>query len=478
MIHVEVGADDEGDLEGDDWTEATYFRRALELAVQGDQIWMKGGLYSLNEGVEQALFPFLIPIGVAVFGGFQGDESHLIERNLTEGNQTVLTGDLEGDDQVNPVSGVTPTPGDRVGRNAAIIVGIIRGDRSTVLDGVTVTGAQPASSPTQDGALSIFRGSPTIRNCRFIGNEWNSRGCVTIDESPEAIIANCLFVDNKGDDSGGVIVVDFASPLIVNCTFARYEVDGDGYAIAFLTAGSGTVANCIFWNDPLPENETPETATSFISISNFPPLLVGNVIQGGVGEVALGEPLLDGGDNVSTRPQFIEGSFRLRADSPARLLGRGVFLPTDSSDLDGDGDFLEALPIDLSGRVIPFSVFGRRCDAGCFQYEPTTDSDLDGYSDSFERTVTGTFSDLYIPLITGLSVGEDAVSLDFKFMKNIRDYTDFVFEGSVLPSGPWTIIDSRRRRSTLLNEREISEGRELMALPGQRFFRVRTVEPK
>jgi len=144
--------------------------------------------------------------------------------------------------------------------------------------------------------------------------------------------------------------------------------------------------------------------------------------------------------------------------------------------LDGDGDSLETLPLDLSGLEIPFSIFGQRCDAGCFQYDlRTADSDLDGFDDRFERTVSGSSLDLYVPLIIGFSTTNEGIFLDFKFVRNLRDFTDFIFEGSVFPNGPWSVIDTRRRRSTSLNDTENSERRELFSLPGQRFFRVRTI---
>jgi len=111
-----------------------------------------------------------------------------------------------------------------VGRNANNIVRILGGNRSTILDGVTLTGAKSNRSSSRDSALSIFRGSPTIRNCRFVGNNLDESGSINIGESPEVIIANCLFVDNEG----AAIFVDRASPLIVNCTFSRNEVDEDG----------------------------------------------------------------------------------------------------------------------------------------------------------------------------------------------------------------------------------------------------------
>jgi len=233
-----------------DWDTSTYFHRALQLSGPGDQIWLKAGLYSPLEGHDPFNGPppyFVIPPEVGVFGGFTGDETELSERSLGENDRSILTGDFDGDDEVDPDTGITLTPHGIKGRNANLLVGILGGGRATVLDGVTLTAVKRARCCSGfDTALSINRGSPTIRNCSFIGNDGAYAGAIFLDESPEAVIANCLFADNEGEDAAGAIDVNLSSPLIVNCTFRGNEVDGDQTALAFSPGGSGIVANCIF----------------------------------------------------------------------------------------------------------------------------------------------------------------------------------------------------------------------------------------
>lgn len=148
---------------------------------------------------------------------------------------------------MDPDTGITLTPHGIKGRNANLLVGILGGGRATVLDGVTLTAVKRARCCSGfDAALSINRGSPTIRNCSSIGNDGAYAGAIFLDESPEAVIANCLLADNEGEDAAGAIDVNLSSPLIVNCTFRGNEVDGDQTALAFSPGGSGIVANCIF----------------------------------------------------------------------------------------------------------------------------------------------------------------------------------------------------------------------------------------
>ncbi len=152
-------------------------------------------------------------------------------------------------------------------------------------------------------------------------------------------------------------------------------------------------------------------------------------------------------------------------------------LPPDQSDFDQDGDRLETLPFDLAGRdytgVWPFL---RQCDAGCFQYDGVNaDSDLDGFSDAFERSVAGNSFGLYIPRITTLTPSGQELLLTFEYVRRVRDFTDFVFEGAAELSGPWTELDGKRIRSAAINATDGSETWQLFSEEGQRFFRVRTI---
>ncbi len=59
------------------------------------------------------------------------------------------------------------------------------------------------------------------------------------------------------------------------------------------------------------------------------------------------------------------GDLRLQADSPAIDAGNNDWLPSDSSDLDGDGDTAEPIPYDLQGfpRIV-----GDAVDLGAYEY--------------------------------------------------------------------------------------------------------------
>lgn len=249
VIHLEPLVDEIGEASGESWSSATYLRRALTLARPGDEIWMKAGFYTPLEGVELVPFrcaSFSLPAGVSLFGGFSGNESNLGERRLSGERQTVLSGDFEGNDVTDLESGVTRSPDGIIGENARRILKISGGGRSTVVDGLTLTGAKRANDFCGvESVLVIQYGSPTIRNCRFVGNYGEFGGAIWLDNSPEPVIANCLFSDNEARESGGAIYSVASSPLVVNCTFSRNSVDGDGDTINCWGHSAPVVANCI-----------------------------------------------------------------------------------------------------------------------------------------------------------------------------------------------------------------------------------------
>lgn len=91
------------------------------------------------------------------------------------------------------------------------------------------------------------------------------------------------------------------------------------------------------------------------------------------------------------------------------------------------------------------------------------------------REVTGNALNLHIPRLTGLSPGSEGVFFAFEYYREIRDFTDFVFEAASALSGPWTSVEGKRIRSAAISDVDGSETWQLFPEHGQMFFRVRTV---
>ena len=92
--------DDSGD--GLSWANADKtLQAALAVAVSGDEIWVKAGLYNPDEGPGHTLNDrtetFQLIDGVEMYGGFAGTETSRDERDWLS-NDTILGGDLSGND--------------------------------------------------------------------------------------------------------------------------------------------------------------------------------------------------------------------------------------------------------------------------------------------------------------------------------------------------------------------------------------------
>src|SRR5262245_4911945 len=81
---------------GASWSDAKDLQAALTAATSGDQIWVKAGTYKPTTGTNRSA-TFQLKNGVALYGGFAGTESSLIQRDPTL-NVTILSGDLLGND--------------------------------------------------------------------------------------------------------------------------------------------------------------------------------------------------------------------------------------------------------------------------------------------------------------------------------------------------------------------------------------------
>jgi len=96
-----------------------------------------------------------------------------------------------------------------------------------------------------------------------------------------------------------------------------------------------TVVNCILWGDT-PDEIYDEGAYRVTAASYTD-------VEGG----------WPGEGNIDADPVFVDpnnADFRLSADSPCIDAGDNTAVPSDTADLDGDGDTTERTPLDLDGN--------------------------------------------------------------------------------------------------------------------------------
>lgn len=147
---------------GTSWATAKQtLQAALNVAVMGDQIWVKRGTYY----PATATSPIVAKSGVSLYGGFSGVESVLSARDtslLRTVNKTVLSADLQGDDVPNSSYSLDPA-------NASEILKLQNVSNRTFIDGFVFEGAVSAAivhSGINGVAKAIFQRC-VIRNSNY-----------------------------------------------------------------------------------------------------------------------------------------------------------------------------------------------------------------------------------------------------------------------------------------------------------------------
>jgi hypothetical protein len=223
---------------GLDWNNAFWdLQDALDLAGPGDSIWVAEGTYYPTSSTDRQI-SFELKQGVAIYGGFNGTESALIQRNWEE-NITILSGDI----------GI---PGDS-SDNSFHVLYALGVDSLSIVDGFIITLGQGIyevpgySGPfNRGGGLYVATDqqnpvcSPTLRNCRFTHNIARDGGAVYCEgldgKRANPIFRNCDFYQNKATFSGGAIYKWGPSPengamIMDNCSFDQNLASGEGGAV-------------------------------------------------------------------------------------------------------------------------------------------------------------------------------------------------------------------------------------------------------
>jgi hypothetical protein len=225
-------------------------------------------------------------------------------------------------------------------------------------------------------------GSPTIKNCTFRGNAAVAGGGMANAYNSSPALTNCIFSGNSasgpnGPGGGGMINAYDSHPKLINCTFSGNSASatsgygGGGMCNAYQC--HPTLINCTFSG-----NTTPDLGGGLFNMENSNPVLTNCIMWGntaasapevhninsaptfsycdiaGSGGSGSWDPLLgtDGTGNIDADPVFVNpaaGDYKLLPGSPCIDAGNNAPVPADVTDLDGDGDTIEPLPIDLAG---------------------------------------------------------------------------------------------------------------------------------
>ncbi len=262
VIYVDDDAPPAGD--GTSWTTAyTFLQDALADANSSEkpiEIRVAEGLYkpdrnsTESDGTIGRYAIFQMPNKITLKGGFAGfDTPDPNERDIME-YETILSGDLEGNDSDGFVW-------ERMD-NSYRVVSIVGDWQSmndhnniTILDGLTITGGYASKENTSANSMGagiyIKCSNVVINACSIVGNWANVNGGGVYSESSNPQIINCTFRENLAQDGGAIFTTtgyDFVSSEVTlrNCVFEENKAEGEGGGIYNKGMCNVTLTGCQF----------------------------------------------------------------------------------------------------------------------------------------------------------------------------------------------------------------------------------------
>ena len=320
---------------GDGISWGTAFKTIQEAIAapgvsDGDEIWVKKGIYLLSWQIE-------VNKGVSLYGGFAGTETQRDQRDLAA-NETIVNG-----------SNIT---------RCFFITA------NATVDGFTIARGYHHYDVGQGGGVYSSSESVAVSNCKIIGNTALGFGTFGggITNHGGLDLTNCIItqntarkgfvawgggISNYGYDENGSVV---ANPVlrVINCTIWGNSAEDGGDGI--YNGGELTVLNSIIWGNG--EEIYTAEGTSTVSYSD---------IQGGY----------PGTGNINADPMFT-GDYHLQPISPCIDAGDNGATGLPATDIDGQQRIIDG---DDNGSAT--------VDMGADEYSnPFMDSDGDGIADN------------------------------------------------------------------------------------------------
>lgn len=247
--HVTAEATDGGN--GLSWAQAITLENALSQAKAGDEIWVKGyeditgHIYRAPKG------GFVLPSGVAMYGGFAGDET--IKNDLPTGRhkyqmkyQTALVGDINTNDKASQQLIIYPentTRADNATHVLTLQMGVTQdntndGNKPTIVSGFLIAAGNASGENTsangRGGGIYVINNSKDnnagsryfrISQCNFANNYGMRGGAIYVDNSctnQQSAISYCSFFNNvagkrgTSENEGGGMWID-GTVTVYNC---------------------------------------------------------------------------------------------------------------------------------------------------------------------------------------------------------------------------------------------------------------------
>jgi hypothetical protein len=249
-----VNADAQGNNSGTSWANAfTNLQSAINATVSGDILFVKSGTYYPSQQMisgNTRSRSFYINKNIKIYGGFNGTESTIGERNFTN-NITILSGDFNGNDTDTNGNGINDFG---QGENAYTVVTAYNLDNTALIDGFRIFGGNADGSATytlgsysittaNGGAIHNIASSLVVRNTRFINNSASFGGGITNKGACFPKIEFCDFIYNYAAYGNSIHVNDASLATVNNCTFTSNRGSG---VFSALNNSVYKATNCTF----------------------------------------------------------------------------------------------------------------------------------------------------------------------------------------------------------------------------------------
>ncbi len=183
------------------------------------------------------------------------------------------------------------------------------------------------SSAGLGGAIAVLGGSPTIRNCRILGNTGFAGGGALYISGGSALFENCVISGNSAPRGGAVYSHNVGDPVLVHCTITTNTATTYAGAINCFNGNNLTLYGCILWDNTASIGSQMYiggigmAATVNVSYCDmqgidtdvvvYPP----SVVNWGLGNIEA-DPLFIEAGYIYDLGAYVEGDFGLMEESP------------------------------------------------------------------------------------------------------------------------------------------------------------------
>jgi len=372
VLYVDVNAG--GSSDGRSWANAYNSINAAftDEDASTSPIWVADGL---------SFEVVSLISGCQVYGGFEGDETQLSERDWVNNESVIIA---PGAPHVVMILGVANTrldgftitggygSGGFPQNLGAGILGIVI-DNSNIIDNCNIYGNM---SEGFGAGIGLLEANPIINHCKIINNYSMVLGggvACWFDSSPQII--NTIFCSNTALGAGGALgCVDGSSPLLINDTISH----NPGYGVYVEADSDPVFINTIFeQNDPVSVVEADDS--SDISLINC--LFYNNLDPNGGafydednGRIYKDREMMDPMDpivpeakgNITGDPMFVDqGACDLHIKPCSAAIDEGTSDTAPMEDLDWN-----ERPVDFQGKGRDGS--GEGYDIGAYELQETS----------------------------------------------------------------------------------------------------------